>query len=168
MAPRLRKPPKLTIELVPQSAWGDNLRSALKKKEWDLLRKEAYKHAGYKCEICRGKGHKWPVEAHERWEFDDNKKTQTLKGLIAICPNCHAVKHIGRSFSIGKGNLAGVHMAKVNDWSMAEVWDYFEQAMSVWEERSQHRWELDISWAVAKLDELTFIEESNGIFELTF
>jgi hypothetical protein len=160
--------PKLTIELVPSTAWGDNLRSALTKAEWDVLRKQAYQKAGYCCEVCGGKGHKWPVEAHEIWEFDDNTRIQTLKGLMALCPACHAVKHMGRSLAVGKGNQTGTHLARVNGWAMADVWSYYDRQMEIWEERSKHSWSLDISWAIEKLDEMSFIESSTGYFELGF
>ena len=58
---------KLTIELVPQTAWYSNVRSNVTKSEWDVLRKACYKAAGYKCEVCSGKGPKHPVECHEMW-----------------------------------------------------------------------------------------------------
>ena len=93
---------KLTIELVPQSSWGNNLRSEanLSKEQWDRLRKESYKKANYKCEICGDKGPKWPVECHEIWNYDDQTHTQTLKGLISLCPTCHKAKHLGRTLSV--------------------------------------------------------------------
>jgi hypothetical protein len=55
----------LTIELVPETAWFKNLRSELPKEKWDKLRKDTYKKAGYRCEVCGGKGEKWPV-----WTFE--------------------------------------------------------------------------------------------------
>lgn len=42
---------KLTIELVPSTAWYSNVRSNVTQAEWDVLRKECYKKAGYVCEI---------------------------------------------------------------------------------------------------------------------
>jgi 5-methylcytosine-specific restriction endonuclease McrA len=86
----------LTIELVPKTSWCKNLRNELTQEDWDVLRKEAYRRAGYECEICGGRGEKWPVECHERWEYDDAANVQSLSGLVALCPKCHRVKHIGR------------------------------------------------------------------------
>jgi len=45
------------------------------------------------CEICNGKGDKWPVECHETWSYNNNHLAQTLKGLISLRPNCHGAKH---------------------------------------------------------------------------
>ena len=142
---------KLTIELVPQSSWGNNLRSEanLSKAQWDKLRKASYKQAGYKCEVCGGKGSKWPVECHEIWEYDDQNKTQTLKGLISLCPTCHKVKHIGRTLSVEPPHTQArvlKHLAKVNDLTPQETEDYIVQVFEVWNERSQHQWSLDLSW----------------------
>ena len=44
--------PKLTIELVPATCWQTNVRSVVKKSEWDKIRKRVYKEAGHKCEVC--------------------------------------------------------------------------------------------------------------------
>ena len=43
---------KLTIELVPSTAWFTNVRSEVSKAKWDKIRRKSYKHADYKCEIC--------------------------------------------------------------------------------------------------------------------
>ena len=74
----------LTVELVPRGQWGANLRSELPKKDWDRLRREQYKKAGYVCEICGGKGSRHPVECHEIWHYDEDTNTQRLDGLIAL------------------------------------------------------------------------------------
>ncbi|AKJ73572.1 hypothetical protein SP39_1 [Salmonella phage 39] len=88
--------------MVPKTAWFTNLRSHLSKSNWDVVRKKCYAKANYKCEICGGKGTKHPVECHEIWDFGNGKIT--LKGLIALCPSCHEVKHIGWLVSVQRGN----------------------------------------------------------------
>ena len=75
---------KLTIELVPSTAWYSNVRSNVTSSQWDVLRKECYKNAGYKCEVCGGKGPKHPVECHEIWEYNDESFTQTLKRSYCV------------------------------------------------------------------------------------
>lgn len=146
--------PKLTIELVPQSVWNLNLRSILKKKEWDKLRKDCYKQAEYKCEICGGIGPKHPVECHEIWDFDDANKVQTLTGLVSLCPKCHMVKHIGFASVSGKRDLAFNQLKKINDWDDYEADDYVAECFQIWNERSKDKWKLDIDWAYCRLEEL--------------
>ncbi len=141
----------LEIELVPSTVWYSNLRSELTKAQWDHLRKNCYQQAGHVCEVCGGKGPKWPVECHEIWEFCDQHKTQTLQGLIALCPSCHEVKHMGLAGKRGRGNIARAHLAKVNGWTSAQSQDHIRKAFQVWEKRSRHDWELDISWVESHL-----------------
>jgi len=136
----------LTIELVPKTAWYINLRSELPKEQWDKIRKETYKKANYKCEICGGKGKKWPVECHEIWEYDDENHIQTLKGLISLCPDCHQVKHAGLAKIKGKYEIIKKHLAKVNKWTIEEAEKYIEEQFDIWEKRSKYKWEIDYSW----------------------
>jgi len=114
---------KLTIELVPSTCWYSNVRDNVTKSEWDKIRKSTYKKANYLCEICGGKGHRWPVECHEIWEYDDENHTQTLKGLIALCPDCHKVKHFGLTSTRSEHELhhAINHLKNVNNFSKTEV-----------------------------------------------
>ena len=139
-------PPKLSIELVPSTAWGENLRSILHPEHWDELRRASYRKARYRCEICSGKGPNHPVECHEIWQYDDENKIQKLLGLISLCPSCHRVKHIGHAHLIGKGDEAREHLRKINDWSQVEASQYIESVFTLWEERSQFEWNLDLSW----------------------
>ncbi len=63
--------PRLTIELVPSTRWFSNVRTEVSPEEWDRLWKAAARDARYRCEVCSGKGSKWPTECHEHWEYDD-------------------------------------------------------------------------------------------------
>lgn len=105
---------KLIPNAIPPESHGKNLRSMLPKDDWDLLRTNCYMAAEYKCEICGSAGKKHPVEAHEEWAFDMEKRVQTLTGIHALCPDCHLVKHIGRAHHIGKFEKAFKHFCKVN------------------------------------------------------
>jgi hypothetical protein len=139
-------PLKLTIELVPKSSWYDNVRTHVSKEVWDKLRNEVYFQASYKCEICGGKGHKWPVECHEVWEYDDVNHIQKLVRLIALCPNCHTTKHAG--FAILKGNedIVIEQLMRVNKMTDKEADEHITKAFEIWRERSKHNWTVDISY----------------------
>ncbi|EPY7046946.1 HNH endonuclease [Klebsiella variicola] len=139
-------PPRLTIELVPRSCWFDNVRSAVSSSDWKRLRQQTARTAGWKCQICGGKGPRWPVECHEIWHYDDDRQCQILTGLIALCLSCHEVKHMGFSGLRGKKDEAVAHLALVNGWSLQGAFDYVDEACDVWRERSRHAWQLDITW----------------------
>ena len=140
----------LTIELVPKTAWFSNVRSMIAKKDWDILRKEAYRKADYKCEICGGVGKRHPVECHEIWEYDDNNHIQKLAGMTALCPSCHEVKHIGFANTQGRGEMAEEHLAKVNKWTKEKTTKYVREQFKKWAERSKYDWEIDLTWLEEK------------------
>lgn len=138
--------PKLSIELVPKTAWGENLRTKLSPGKWDKIRKACYAEAGHKCEVCGGQGSKHAVEAHEEWWYDEATHTQTLTRIIALCPQCHRCKHIGRAFATGKALLAIAHLCRVNSWTAAEAGEYLNIVLAEWTARSAHAWTLNIEW----------------------
>lgn len=142
----LAPPTLLTVELVPSTCWFSNLRSELSQEEWDRLRLPFFEQAGYRCELCGQRGTEHPVECHEVWEYDDQRHIQRLRGLVALCPSCHEVKHIGYASTVGRAGQARAHLARVNGWSMESVDLYLEAQFEQWSRRSQHEWTLDISW----------------------
>jgi hypothetical protein len=145
---RLRrfKRARLTIELVPPSTWGQNLRGALSGEQWDCLRQAVYRRAGYRCEICGERGATHPVECHERWAYDDAARVQRLIGLVALCPACHAVKHIGRSYAEGDGDAALARLMRVNGWSRTDAVEYVDLVFDIWQTRRRGEWRLDLEW----------------------
>ena len=139
--------PRLTIELVPSSCWFSNVRSHVPSSVWEVLKKQTAKLTRYRCEICAGRGRRWPVECHEVWLYDDKTHTQTLVRLIALCPMCHKVKHIGLASVNGEFDEVRAHLMKVNQWPQQATADaYIARAFHIFEERSQHEWALDISY----------------------
>ncbi|MCL2540054.1 MAG: hypothetical protein FWE53_01295 [Firmicutes bacterium] len=131
---------KLTIDLLPKGAWGNNLSKTLPTKDWDTLREACYKRAGYKCEICGLSGE---LDAHEEWEFDVRLKTQTLKNIIALCSACHGVKHMRNSERIGYGENAKRHFIKVNNCSELDFARHRTKAQELFDERNKiYRWKL--------------------------
>ena len=138
-------PTRLTVELVPSTCWYTNVRSNVSKAVWDRLRRRVAAEAGRRCEVCGGRGRRWPVECHEVWHYDDETKVQRLEGLVALCPACHEVKHAGLASKRGRLPAVVEHLAVVNGWSVADAELYLEVAFEQWAARSRHRWALDIS-----------------------
>lgn len=143
-----QKPAKLlTIELVPATSWFQNARKILTPTEWDVVRKQVYRAAWWVCEICGGKGPKWPVECHEVWSFTDGglqDGVQTLAGLQALCPSCHMVKHFGFAQIRKREAEAFGHLMNVNKWGEQEARVYVRDAFSLWEARSRKNWTVDV------------------------
>lgn len=139
---------KLTIELVPSTSFYTNVRSILPTSEWDRLRKQSYKKAGYKCQICKGsgleQGYTHPLECHEIWEYRQDG-TQYLSGLISLCPRCHQVKHIGRSMKVGLAKVVTEHLRKVNGWTKQEAEAYIGYSFQEHALRSKQQWKINLS-----------------------
>jgi len=138
-------PPRLTIELVPQTCWFSNVRDQVSPQDWDRIRRQVYENAGRRCEVCGGRGSRHPVECHEVWEYDEAAGAQRLVRMIALCPACHEVKHIGLAGIRGRAELAREHLAQVNGWSSDVAERYIQEAFATWRSRSARAWSLDIS-----------------------
>jgi len=142
---------ELEIELVPSTAWYSNLRNKISKEEWDKIRKQSYVDSNHRCSICNADGR---LNCHESWEYDDKKYIQKLKGFVALCDNCHMVKHIGfASIQANKGLLDMKelikHFIKVNKVNEIEFKKHQHQSFREWERRSKNKWEIDLSkWAL--------------------
>lgn len=137
---------KLTIELVPETAWYNNLRKMMPVRIWDNLRRSVYAEYKYRCGVCDATG---MLHCHEIWEYDDLLNIQRLKGFIALCPMCHHVKHIGFARVLAdKGELdfndVVSHFLSVNECSVEEYERYVDDAFKLWDERSNHLWTTDL------------------------
>ena len=141
---------RLTIELVPKTAWYINVRSEVSKSEWDRIRKKCYRKANNKCEICgdigKNQGVLHYVECHEIWEYNDENHKQTLMGFIALCPYCHKCKHVALATITGHYEIVVEQLMKVNNMSRQQVEEYIEKSFEVWHLRNQFEWEMDISY----------------------
>lgn len=134
---------KLNFELVPESCWCSNLRSALPQGVWDVIRKKAYARAKGRCMICGSATTR--LEAHEQWRYDDESGVQSLENIIAICRPCHEVIHIGRTQLMGREREASEHFMKVNNCSYADYKKALGEANEKHRERSRKEWQLDVS-----------------------
>ncbi len=138
---------KLTIELVPQTSWYDNMRKVIPKTQWDKLRKRVYAEYGHKCGICGATEGR--LNCHEIWKYDDTNHEQKLKGFIALCDLCHHVKHIGLAGILsqeGKLDLEKVveHFMKVNGCDRKTFEEHRRKAFEQWRERSRHSWRVNL------------------------
>jgi len=136
---------KLSIELIPSSSWGSNLRNVLKPKMWDEIRKKVYKSNNMRCAICQRSG---KLQAHEIWKFDDKKRIQKLVDIIPLCFLCHMVKHIGFASLTGDNytnDLTIKHFMTVNKVDRLEFQKHLKSAIKNFEDRSRFEWQLELS-----------------------
>lgn len=143
---------KLRIELVPESLWGVNLRAAMSATMWSQVGAIVFERAGGQCQICGGVGHRHPLECHEAWEYIPDRKFETginrqvLRGLEALCPDCHLAKHIGFAEKTGRGERTMAHLSHVNGISLATAKLYAEQTYETQRQYARLAWTQDIEW----------------------
>jgi hypothetical protein len=136
---------KLQIELIPKTSWGVNLRSKLKKSDWDKIRKSVYAKENMYCHICGEKCKS--LDAHEMWEFDEENHIQRLIDIIGICKPCHHTIHYGLAQIIGKAKEAREQFMKVNNYDdFVEFEMELMRAQGDFIRRSKIKdWKLDVS-----------------------
>lgn len=136
---------KLDFELVPDSCWYSNLRSFLRPEQWDRVRRAAYARAEGRCQICKRPMSR--LEAHERWAYDEETATQILTDVIAVCADCHAVIHIGRTQLMGGEEKAADWFCKVNGCSYADYRLALGKANETHRRRNRvGEWKLNLDW----------------------
>lgn len=134
----------LPIELVPSSNWEKNVRSEYQ-DEWRAIKRKVYQGAGYKCEVCGGKGDAHPVECHEKWTYDMDTKIQRLECLVALCTICHKTQHWGYALIHGMEKDVRKRILTLNGWKDEDLNKYLNEVFDVFEERSKVNWTLDMT-----------------------
>lgn len=159
--PRMYDPtwegPVILPDMLPNSTWEQNIRHLYGTPLWDRLRKHAYSSVGYRCTICGAQG---KLEAHEAWELENETQTQRLVGILALCPLCHKVHHLGIARRLGMLPQVKLHMQTLNGWTAREVDAAISEAYEVWEQRCEWPWTVDLSY----LHDSTYIHvNKNGL-----
>lgn len=133
---------KLCLEPIPKTCWYSNVRSSLKKSQWDKIRKVVFTKANFLCEICGGQGTLHPVECHEVWVYEDSSSTQRLDYFLSICPLCHEVKHLESARNLERAFKRFVEINKLDEiTAIALLIAVFKE----WQIRSRKTWTLDIN-----------------------
>ncbi len=139
---------KLVPHLIPKTSWGNNIRKKLSTSDWRDLSEHIRGSHDYTCELCGWKQEDYPgeyTECHEVWEYDDVKYIQKISKFECLCKRCHAVRHWGRSMSVGwdKSTLVR-HACRVNETDDVALFiHHVVVAANVWKERSKHQWTID-------------------------
>jgi len=115
---------KLTLELMPSTAWLHSLHTYLTTKAWSTLRKKVLEEYNFSCGICGVTTGQ--LNCNEQWEYDDETNTQRLVRLVMLCQMCHLTAHMMERGSITHDVLAE-HFVRVNGYSRQEFEAYYQQ-----------------------------------------
>lgn len=148
---------KLCIDLVPATCWNQNLRTRMKRSQWDRLRKKVYADQGNICCICGTAGR---LNCHEAWSYDDERHIQKLMGFHAVCSMCHHVKHFGHAWILaaeGKLDLQAVieYFMRVNRVGRETFEVHEEEAFALHGKRSRHHWRTDLGEFAPLVEQMT-------------
>ena len=139
------------VDLIPAGSWFASLANLLVGSSWKALRDPFLSEAGA-CTEC---GETSRLEGHEAWAYDESSKVQSLLGIRCLCVRCHATQHLGRANVVG--NFGGV-FSRLCTLNRIERWErdlYRDRIFSLFEERSEMDWSLDVSDAVRSLGHLS-------------
>jgi len=142
---------KLQIEPIPISSHGSNVRTKVKKSDWDIIRKAVYAKEEMYCHICKELCPHGYMDAHEVWKFNRRTHVQKLMDIIGVCKACHGVIHFGRAQKLGYEKEAMRQWWKVNGDQLLGVRMEFNNALL--EAQNKHfdlnkikDWKLDLSF----------------------
>ena len=139
---------ELFVDMIPSKCSFKNARKYIDRSDWDHLRNKVYERVNHKCECCgyqHIKNFNKSLEAHERWEFDMNTKTQKLKRFVALCSYCHYATHIGNAKRIGVDHIARKKLKKVRNFTDEELQKHIDDAYKLCAERDKYDWVQDLS-----------------------
>lgn len=134
----------LYIDMIPKTSYFKNVRSLFTESDWNLIRHHIYERTGNRCECCGCKRGKY-LEAHERWIFDYENKTQKLIRIIALCRLCHQTTHYGHSRVFKDIKKINEHLMKVRGFSEEELKNHIKDAYEIWKDRNKINWNIDVS-----------------------
>jgi hypothetical protein len=117
---------KLTLELMPSTAWLHSLHTYLTTKAWSTLRKKVLEEYNYQCAICGANGGQ--LNCNEQWEYNDETNTQRLVRLVMLCQMCHLTAHMMERGSITHDVLAE-HFMRVNGCSRQVFDEYYQKCL---------------------------------------
>lgn len=139
---------ELFIDLVPKSCWFTNVRSCIDAGSWARLSRLTRERASHRCEACGSPANvsrKLYLEAHERWDYNPATRTQTLRRIVTLCTPCHLVTHWGYAKVSGRERQARAHFKAVAGIDDQAVDQRVAAAFTLWAQRSQQSWQLDLS-----------------------
>jgi hypothetical protein len=136
---------RLAVDLLPSSLWGKSLKK-MHPDVWHLIRQHILELAGGRCELCAAPaGH-----VHERWGYHVRTATARVRGLTAVCADCHAVIHFGRSMQVDPSRAQALiaHFCRVNRTTEAAFLQHRARAFTTFERQNRITWQVDHgSWS---------------------
>ncbi|MCA3266825.1 MAG: hypothetical protein ING19_12230 [Azospirillum sp.] len=143
----------LRPHLIPSSSWGSSLANIA--ANWRDIKAPHIAARGGSCAVCGCVPVRRLPDCHEIWTYRmpeadaggiKEPGLQTLIGLESVCEDCHEIFHLSLATARGRGEIAAVRLAALNQWNAAELEAGLDTIMRSWERRSEIDWILDLSF----------------------
>ena len=138
----------LFCELVPRPLWGVNLRKYLTAAEWKDCQRVS-RLVGPGCQECGDMDS--ALHCHERWsierDLDSKTAIQSLSALVAICADCHAIHHFGRTSQVESATRIKdlrAHWCSTNNVTDNDIEAHLADAGRQWKIDSTLSWQIDM------------------------
>jgi hypothetical protein len=132
-------PLRLAIEPIPARSRRASLAQLLPRPLWDRLRRSVYRRAGHRCRAC---GRAGQLHCHEIWGYHDPTGCQSLRGVRALCQDCHRATHILFTHDSDERQRLLEHYTRVNGLSWEQAVQHVRDAYR------RQRWLDHRRWAV--------------------
>jgi CRP-like cAMP-binding protein len=137
----------LYVDPIPTTCWFTNVRSCVAPRDWDRLRRRVTRRAGPACEACGAiedrADRRW-LEAHERWDYEHQANTRTLRRLVCVCTDCHRVTHCGLAEVQDVADHALHHLMGVTGLDYPKAKAHVSLGFDYWRARSRRTWTLNL------------------------
>jgi hypothetical protein len=139
---------ELTIDLIPEQFRGSSLANGLPRSQWQRCRAWALERSRDRCTICSSE---MRLHCHEEWDYDQRPAghMRMLTGLSILCADCHATKHLFRTFTQDEeaANRLGNRMMILNGWSARQTQRHLDEALATWQARNSVAYVgTDLTW----------------------
>lgn len=128
----------LFVEPVPQSVHYRHIQAELTPEQWKWIVDATIHRAKAMCECCQ-QPHtlEHPLNAVEKWIYDDSNQVMKLEKMIAVCKMCEHVRRIHQT-QVEPHLLE--HLKTQNQFNDVQVSQHIQKAVQRHQERSESLW----------------------------
>lgn len=137
---------RLKLDMIPNTAKKHKVKNLVSESNWEVIRN--YVEANNKgkcfccnCELSNG------FEAHEVWDYNNNKSLITLVDIVPLCVECHHAIHWEYADNFKHLTSRLERLKDINGWSYKALGNSLEKAYKRFNERGNiPNWNLRLKY----------------------
>lgn len=159
--PLRQNEPLLAVDMVPDSCQIKSLRQSIEADRWRIIAASVAAAAGYRCELCLGRGRRYAVGCHAVFDYDQHAGVQELTGFVAVCPGCAEARYVHLAEAKGRYEAAYKRLLMVNRWTPEEADKHIARARALYERRCEIEWLQDFR-RIGEMDAKRYRTNTDG------